>query len=251
MTPENLTIILVEPQGPINIGSVCRVMMNFGFTRLRLVNPTKHYRSLLAKKMALTAFSVLENAPIFDDLSSALLDIHIAFGTTRRFGKYRENFFTPADAAQKLNLTHTETSCALVLGPEDTGLETKDLDLCQHFITIPTHDGYPSMNLSHALSVLLYEVSLKADPIPKNLAPRPRKPATGDEIEHMFGHMIESLVNIDFLDKQNPDHILRTFRRIFGVAELTSRDVKIVEGLMSRIDWTENQRRKHTNVHNG
>ena len=74
MTPENLSIILVEPQGPINIGSVCRTMMNFGFTQLRLVNPTKHYKSLLAKKMALTAFTVLEDALIFEDLQSALSD---------------------------------------------------------------------------------------------------------------------------------------------------------------------------------
>ncbi|CCK79312.1 RNA methyltransferase [Desulfobacula toluolica] len=251
MKPENISIILVEPQGPINIGSVCRTMMNFGFTQLRLVNPTKHYKSLLAKKMALSAFTVLENAAIFDDLSSALSDIQIAFGTTRRFGKYRKNFFTPSGAAEKLGQTNDNTSCALVLGPEDTGLETKDLDLCHHFITIPTHDAYPSMNLSHALAVLLYEVSLKSDKGKKFFDPQPKKLAAGDEIEHMFAHMKKSLVQIDFLDKKNPDHLLRTFRRLFGAAGLTSRDVRIIRGMMSRIDWTEKQRRKYSNVHNG
>ena len=251
MNPENFSIILVEPQGPINIGSVCRAMMNFGFTKLRLVNPTKHYRSLLAKKMALTAFNVLEDAQIFDDLASALSDIQMAFGTTRRFGKYRKNFYTPSGAAQKIRDNYQEITCALVLGPEDTGLETKDLDLCQHFITIPTHDAYPSMNLSHALSVLLYEISLKSDIGGKFTDPEPKKIATGHEIEQMFKHMRDSLIDIDFLDKQNPDHLLRTFRRIFGAAGLTSRDVRIIRGMMSRIDWTENQRRKYTNVHDG
>lgn len=251
MKPENLSIILVEPQGPINIGSVCRTMMNFGFTRLRLVNPTKHYKSLLAKKMALSAFSVLETAAVFEDLSSALSDIQIAFGTTRRFGKYRKNFFTPSGAAKKLGQTDEDVSCALVLGPEDTGLETKDLDLCQHFITIPTHDAYPSMNLSHALAVLLYEISLKSDSGKKFFDPPSKKLAAGEEIEHMFAHMKESLVQIDFLDKQNPDHLLRTFRRLFGSAGLTSRDVRIIRGMMSRIDWTENERRKYINVHDG
>ena len=251
MRSENLSIILVQPQGPINIGSVCRTMMNFGVTQLRLVNPTKHYKSLLAKKMALTAFSVLETALIFDDLSSALSDIQIAFGTTRRFGKYRKNFYTPSSAAEKLRQTHKKLSCALVLGPEDTGLETKDLNLCQHFITIPTHDAYKSMNLSHALAVLLYEVSLKSDLGDKGINPKPKKLARGDEIEHMFEHMKKSLLNIDFLDKQNPEHLLRTFRRLFGEAGLTSRDVRIIRGMMSRIDWTEEQRRKLTNVHDG
>ena len=241
---QNLSIILVEPNGPINIGSVCRTMMNFGFTSLRLVNPTKHYKSLLAKKMALSAFSVLEKAPVFDDLKSALSDIQIAFGTTRRFGKYRKNFFTPSSAALKLHESYYNIKCALVLGPEDTGLETKDLDLCQHFITIPTHEIYPSMNLSHALSVLLYEISLKSDAGGGFHDPEPKEFATGDEIEHMFSHMKKSLVDIDFLDSHNPDHLLRTFRRIFGEAGLSSRDVRILRGLLSRIDWTEAQRRK-------
>lgn len=250
MTKDNLLIVLVEPQGPINIGSVCRAMMNFGCTQLRLVNPTKHYKSLLAKKMALSAFTLLENATVFDDLAGALSDIQVAFGTTRRFGKYRKNFFTPAGAAEKITRAcESGNACALVMGPEDTGLETKDLDLCQHFITIPTHDAYPSMNLSHALSVLLYEISLKSERAKHFTDPAPKKPATGREMEHMFAHMRESLLNIDFLDPQNPDHLLRTFRRIFGSAGLTSRDVNIIRGMMSRIDWTENQRRKHTHVH--
>ena len=249
MKPENLTIILVKPHGPINTGSVCRTMMNFGFTKLR-VNPAKHYKSPLAKKMALKAFTTLEQAPVFDDLQSALSDIQIAFGTTRRFGKYRKNFFTPSGAAEKLNQDYNHVKCALVLGPEDTGLETKDLDLCQHFITIPTHKDYPSMNLSHALCVLLYEVSIKSDLGENYYDLTSKKLATGDEVENMFTHMKESFVGIDFFDSQNPDHLLRTFRRIFGKAGLSSRDVKIIRGLLSRIEWTEQQRRKNENIIN-
>ncbi len=242
---ENFSIILVEPQGPINIGSVCRAMMNFGFTQLRLVNPVKSYRSLPAKKMALSAFCILENAKIFNSLASALSDINTAFGTTRRFGKYRKNFFTPSGAGEKIaGLKNKDMTCALVMGPEDTGLTTRDLDLCQHFITIPTHDMYPSMNLSHALSVLLYEISMKSG-LKKNFTDPsvPGKPATGLELENMFAHMKKTFLDIDFLDRQNPDHLLRTFRRIFGASGLSSRDVRIIRGLMSRIDWTEKQRR--------
>ncbi len=251
MSDKNLVIVLVEPQGPINIGSVCRTMMNFGVKHLRLVNPTKEYKSLQAKKMALTAFTIIEKALVFDDLTSALADVQVAYGTTRRFGKYRNNFFTPSDAAKMINSANEDTRSALVLGPEDTGLETSDLDLCQHFITIPTHDEYKSMNLSHALSVLLYEVSLKSDRGEKFDIPQSQDLATGDEIEKMFAHMRQSLLDIDYLHPQNPEHLLRTFRRLFGSSGMTSRDVRIVRGLMSRIDWTEKQRRKFTDVHNG
>ncbi|WDP89522.1 MAG: RNA methyltransferase [Desulfobacter sp.] len=246
MNPDNLYVILVRPQGPINIGSVCRGMMNFGFTRLRLVDPCKEYKSLPAKKMALTAFHLLENAEIFNTLEEALHDIHTAYGTTRRFGKYRKNFLTPATAGEHIASDQDHMTSALVMGPEDTGLETRDLDLCQQFITIPTHDAYPSMNLSHSISVLLYEIAIKSDTGKKFYDPKVKDPATGKEMESMFAHMRNTLLDIDYLDPQNPDHLLRTFRRIFGNAGLSSRDVRILRGLMSRIDWTEEERRKYS-----
>lgn len=160
---ESLIIVLKEPQGPLNVGAVCRVMMNFGVSQLRLVNPCSDFRSLDARKMALGALHILEQAAVFSDLETALADIHVTFGTTRRFGKYRKDFLTPASAARIISRSETNTRCALLLGREDTGLETRDLDLCQRFVTIPTHEAYPSMNLSHALAVLLYEVSLKCE----------------------------------------------------------------------------------------
>ena len=249
--PADLIVILVRPQGPINIGSVCRTMMNFGFTELRLVAPTRAYKNLDAKKMALSAFHILENARVFDSLAPALSDIQAAFGTTRRFGKYRKDFYTPSGAAQKVTQTLAGSRCALVMGPEDTGLETRDLDLCQHFITIPTHESYPSMNLSHSVSVLLYEMAIQSETGKKFHDPRPRNLAPGEALESLFAHMRKTLLDIDYLDPQNPDHLLRTYRRIFGNAGLTARDVRIIRGLLSRIDWTEEQRRKHRHVHDG
>ena len=198
--------------------------------------------------MAMTAFAVLEAAPVFETLEEALHDIHVAYGTTRRFGKYRKNFLTPATAGEQITGAGPDIRSALVMGPEDTGLETRDLDLCQQFITIPTHDGYPSMNLSHSLAVLLYEVGVHSDLGKRFYDPKIKDPATGQELESMFDHMRKTLLDIDYLDPQNPDHLLRTFRRLFGNAGLSSRDIRIIRGLMSRIDWTEAQRRKSANA---
>jgi len=243
MKPDNITIILVAPQGPMNIGAVCRAMMNFGFARLKLVNPCDDYLSMDAKKMALKAYPILEKAELHGDLTSALEGCHTAFGTTRRFGKYRRDFFTPETAGRKIAHMDETLQCALVLGREDSGLTTPELSLCQHFVTIPTHDAYASMNLSHSLGICLYEIS-------KALGSTP-SPETGSnrlaeirELEQMYAHMEKTLLRIDFLNPHNPDPILRTFRRIFARALLDPRDVKIVHGLMNRIDWTEEQRRK-------
>lgn len=242
MIHDNLTVILVEPQGPINIGSVCRSMMNFGFKNLRLVNPCREYKSEQARKMALTAQHMLTEAKIFDTLTHALADCHMAFGTTRRFGKYRKNFLTPEPAGEAIaDAIAGSLKCALVLGREDSGLNGDELALCQHFVTIPTDDAFPSMNLSHALGIFLYETSKAikkggAKPIPtKSLA-------TIESIEQMYGHIKKALCDIEFLDPQNPEHLLRTFRHIFGKAALVERDVRIIRGLMAKIEWVNSQR---------
>ncbi|MBI9088447.1 MAG: RNA methyltransferase [Desulfobacterium sp.] len=243
MKTDNIAVVLVEPQGPLNIGSVCRAMMNFGFSDLRIVNPCKEFNNLDAKKMALSALPLLENAMVVDTLEEALEDCHLAFGTTRRFGKYRQDFLTPQGFGETVAAQGDDIKCALVMGREDHGLYTPELNLCQRFVTIPTDSAYASMNLSHATGIFLYEVSGalgKTTPLKTNSKPL----ATGEELDSMYAHMRKTLCDIDFLNQQNPDHMLRSFRRIFGRASLDKREVAIIHGLMGRIDWTESERRK-------
>ncbi|GAB6143712.1 RNA methyltransferase [Desulfocicer niacini] len=244
MKYDHLTVVLVAPQGPLNVGSTCRTMMNFGFSDLRLVTPCREYKGLEARKMALSAQPMLEQARVFDSLEDALADCHVAFGTTRRFGKYRKNFFTPDTAGKKIAGLSNSFRCALVLGREDNGLTTEELSLCHDFITIPTEDSFPSMNLSHALTLFLYEISKAMKSAVRTTTSNQPKPATMALTEQMYAHMRNTLCGIDYLDPQNPDHLLRTFRRIFSRAGLGERDVNIIRGLMSRIDWIEEQRKK-------
>lgn len=240
---DNINIVLVEPQGPINVGAVCRSMMNFGFANLRLVNPCADYRSLDARRMALKAESILNQAPVFPTLQQALADCHLAFGTTRRFGKYREDFLTLEQSAVQALSQSFKIRVAFVFGREDRGLHTDELDLCQVFVTICTASAYPSMNLSHAVTLLLYELR-KAALETASAANDDQVPAPVGEVENMFAHMRRTLLAAEYLDPQNPDHILRAFRRLFGRTGLSDREVRILQGLWSRIDWIDQERRK-------
>lgn len=240
----NIAVILMEPQGSLNIGSVCRVMMNFGLSDLRLVNPQTDHLSDEARRMAVRATLLLEKAQIFQSLPDALAGCTLAIGTTRRFGKYREDFIHPDDAAREIVIAARSASTALVFGREDRGLHTNELDLCQRLLTIPTHDELPSMNLAQAVAVCLYEVSQAAAESAGKTIERRRKSAPSAAIEAMYSHMQKSLLEIGYLDQQNPDHIIRTFRRIFSRAGLNDRDVRILQGLWSRLDWIENERQR-------
>ncbi len=243
MNLQNICVILVAPQGPLNIGSVCRAMMNFGISDLRLVTPEADHLSDEARRMAVKAGDLLDNATVYDSLAGALADCRYSMGTTRRFGKYRDNFLHPDQAAQALLPLTDEGKTALVFGREDKGLHTAELDLCQRFITIPTCDELPSMNLAQAVSVCLYETAKAARELEGKSTGR-KKFATGEALEGMYQHMRETLTTIGYLDPQNPDHILHSFRRIFGAAGLNERDVNILHGLWSRIDWVENELKK-------
>jgi tRNA/rRNA methyltransferase len=245
----DLCVVLVEPQGALNIGSVARAMMNFAFSDLRLVNPQVDHLADEARRMAVKAAPILEGARIYADLPSALADCHLALGTTRRFGKYREDFLHPDQAARTLLAQPAAARSALVFGREDKGLHTEELDLCQRFITIPTSDLLPSMNLAQAVSRCLYETA-KAAGAAAGKESHKRRTARGEVVEAMFRHMRRTLLDIGFLNPQNPDHILRSFRRIFGRSGLHEREIRILHGLWGRIDWVEGERRKQLSAVN-
>ena len=237
----NYSVVLVAPQGGLNIGSVARAMANFGFSDLRIVTPEVDHLGNDARLMAVKAVAILENAKIYQDLPAALADCHLALGTTRRFGKYREDFLNPKEISTISAPYVDQGRIALVFGREDRGLLTEELDHCQRFITIPTSEDLPSMNLAQAVSLCLYETAVNSSD--KDHDPGRKRIASGDTLESMYQHMRQTLLDIDYLDSQNPDHILHAFRRIFGRALLNDREVRILRGMLRRIDWTEEDRR--------
>lgn len=243
MKLDNLCVVLVAPSGALNIGSVARAMANFGVADLRLVAPQTDHSQDEARKMAVKATPILEQAMVYADLESALANCHFAVGTTRRFGKYRENLLHPDEAAHTLLPLLAKGRVALVFGREDRGLKTEELDLCQRLITIPTSDQLPSMNLAQSVAVCLYEVA-KAHRSGNPAGGAGRKLATVTQLEDMFEHMRRSFREIGYLDPQNPEHILRAIRRFLGRAALDPREVRILRGMLSQIDWVEAERRR-------
>jgi tRNA/rRNA methyltransferase len=234
---DNTAIVLVEPQSPGNIGMTCRAMKNMGLRQLRLVKGCDrfHPESL---KFAVAAKDLLESAQLFPDLESALADCTLTAGTTRRHGKYRQEILSPPELAAIFR-EQTGPGCraALVFGREDSGLTTDELSLCRWHATIPTSEEYGSLNLSQAVLVFCYELD-KASASPGG--GRDTQLATSAEMESMFTQMDSCLQKIGFLNEQNPGHIMRSLRRVFFRSELDSREVSILRGMLTQIDWASN-----------
>jgi tRNA/rRNA methyltransferase len=177
---------------------------------------------------------VLDGAVRFDSLEEALADTVISVATTRRFGKYRQEIMDPVETAAKLRSRIGDGCAALVFGREDSGLTTDELSLCRWQATIPTSEEYGSMNLAQAVLVFCYELSRG---LTGGVEPEQRALAGAGEMESLYRHMESTLLRIGFLDPLNPAHLMRTLRRIFSRAELDAREVSVLRGLMSQVDW--------------
>jgi tRNA/rRNA methyltransferase len=229
----DIRVVLVRPMGSGNIGSVARAMKNFGLRDLAVVGGGRT-ESFLARSMAAHARDVLKSARRFTTLGEAVADCGLVVGTTCRGGLYREHNRTPRASAPEIAAAAGKARCALVFGPEDHGLSNEDLKHCQRLITIPTAPEYASLNLAQAATVCFYEIFIAAlDEPPGEEIHR----APAEDVERLFDKMKKSLLEIGYLDPQNPEHILLAFRRIFGRGGLEEKDVRILIGLFRQIEW--------------
>ena len=230
---ENIRIVLVEPKGSGNIGSVARAMKNMGVKELAIVGGGRT-RSFWARAMAVHAGHILKQTRRFSTLREAVGDCGLVVGTTCRGGLYRSHSQTPRETAPKIVSAARAGKTALVFGPEDHGLSNRDLKHCQWLIAIPGHPDYPSLNVAQAVMVCLYEIFLSSL---DKVSTKPVSRAAAENVERLFDRMKRSLLKIGFLDSQNPEHILLALRRILGRAGLEEKDVRILTGLFRQVEW--------------
>lgn len=230
----DIVVILVEPQSPGNIGMACRAMKNMGLTQLRIVKGCDRFDAE-SLKFAVAARDILESARVFPDLSSAMADCTLTVGTTRRHGKYRQEILSPPEVSALFReQVSPECRAALVFGREDNGLTTEELSLCRWHATIPTSVEYGSLNLAQSVLLFCYELGKASEAVGGG---RPLELAKSEEMETLFTHLDNTLNKIGFLNEQNPAHMMRSLRRMFFRANLDSREVTVLRGMLTQIDW--------------
>ncbi len=225
-------VVLVEPLYSGNIGSVARVMKNFGFHELVLVSPCE--LDSPARLMAVHAYDIIEKARIEFSLKDALSGSNTVVGMTGLHGKTdNKHFRMPAYNPKQLKdkLSEKGGIVSLIFGREDAGLRNEELEMCDIIVNIPTSPEYPSMNLSHAVGVVLYELS--------DVEGGERYLADHSDVELLYEHIDEVLDDIEYKEhKENKTKLM--LQRILGRAELTGREVQTLRGVLRRIQWKLN-----------
>ncbi len=233
----NVTVILVEPAVPGNIGSAARAMKTMGLSDLVVVNGIKFRGELEAIKMGHGAGDLLDAARTVSSWEDATDGLHWLIGTTHR--KRRAQFpqlIEAHEAAGKIAALSQKHRVGIVFGREEAGLTDAELRKCHELATVPQAAGHPSLNLAQAVMLFCYEIllaSLGAIPPPRyNLA-------TVHEMESVLKHLADSLNKIGFRPHQgDPDSFIRSLRRVLSRAPLEKRDINVLHRICQQIDYS-------------
>lgn len=230
-----IRIVLVGTTHPGNIGAVARAMKNMGQSDLALVNP-RHFPHEDATARASGATDILDNASVVPTLAEALIDCVYVAGASVRSRTINWPSMGPRDCAERMISERQHGKVAAVFGPEKSGLNNDDLDLCHTLLTIPTDPGFSSLNLAMAVQILTYELRvaslLDEGPVFETEAP----PASSEEMEHFYAHLENVMKDIGFLDPDNPRHLMRRLRRLFIRTRPDKNEVNILRGILTAVD---------------
>ncbi len=236
---ENIAIVLKGPKYAGNVGSVARIAKNMGIHRILVVGG----REMPPAEMKLTAThfaaELIDQIVYLNDMGEVLAGFEYLVGTTSRLGSVRGPVVSPREMAASLIDVSQHNRVALLFGPEDRGLANEDLKLCHGLVTIPTSERLKSINLSHAVMILCYEIFTAQR---NDLVAFTPRLATAAEIEGMYEQIKALLQNIGFLNPQNPEYWMLHIRRFFSRTRLFSRDVKIIRGVCRQMEWRLDQK---------
>ncbi len=228
----NIVVVLVEPETPGNIGFVARVMANFGVTQLRIAGEDLR-NHVEAQRYAVHAVEILENAQVFGTLEDALQDMSYTWAATARAGRNHSVTRALVPLPELPDPFSVEGNLAIVFGRESSGLTNEEVDLCDLAFSIPTSEEYPSMNLSHAVGVTLYQLYSEYVPEePRQLgAPRVASPREREQASIFFDETVEVLPIKEF----RKPIAKRVFRNLLGRAYMTGREVTTLTGIIRKI----------------
>ncbi|MFI3272512.1 MAG: RNA methyltransferase [Pseudomonadota bacterium] len=256
---ENIIVVMVKTRFPENIGMVARACANMGAGSMVLVEP-ELWDMEKAKPLATSkGLSILENLSVVGTIAEAVKDCAVVVGTTARTGGWRRDIATPSVISPEIAriLAHGD-KVALLLGPEDRGLNNEEIEHCTRLVTIPTAAEASSLNVAQAALLMLYEwhkawqecrqstayVSKHAEIVPeKSTEKEPEKHSDNDasrrisqkENTILFETLRATLLEIDYLKQDNTDYFLMPLRRFLGKQDIVRHEFDMLMGICRQV----------------
>lgn len=241
LLPQSVSIVLVKTSHPGNVGAVARAMKTMGLVDLRLVMPKSSDLHMQPEAFALAsgAVDLLENATLYDSLSSALHDSAVAYALSARVRELGPQLQTPVQAAQEAKCRVSQgQKVAFVFGAERTGLTNEELISCNRQVFIPSNPEYCSLNLSQAVQIVSYALRTEFF---DSVAQLPTggvqeiEPASNQAVLHLQAHWLEAMEAVDFLNPNKPGKVQHRLTRLLSRASLEQDEVDMLRGFLSDV----------------
>jgi tRNA/rRNA methyltransferase len=225
------TVVLVRPHVPGNLGSVARAAMNFGVGDVRLVEPACSPDEE-AHRLASGADELLDRMGRYPTLVDAVTEFDVVVATSSLRGRAERRWLTLAELSPFLDSLGNGARVAYVFGPERSGLTEEERSRASATVNVPTDPAFPTMNLAHAVAVLLAVHRTFAS---SSSPSRDEDLAPAREVEAALGHWDRALDAIGFYDTGHRERSLREWRSIVAGRPVTAREVAMLRGVANRI----------------
>ena len=236
-------IVLVEPRHHINVGYVARIMKNFGVSRLLMVNPI--YDMEEARRYAMHGYHILETATStnFEELrrNSRMLVGTTALKASSRLNIVRDTV-SPIRLAELIYDIPKKENIYIVFGREASGLMNSELQMCDIVLTNDTGTDYTTMNISHALAIILYEITKRDLQHPTSrVTVRNPKIARRQETEMLIAYAAKAaeMAGYDIHKRPLLDSALK---RLLAKSNPTSKEVMLVVSLFRKVNLSIQRR---------
>ena len=237
----NFGFILIKPQIGENTGACARSLKNFGFTKLNIVSPKHSWPNTKAKATSVGAYDILKKAKIYNNVSEAINEFDIVFSLSSRTRDINKKHITINQFLkiidQKKNIKY-----GLMFGPEASGLSNKDLSFSNYVLEIPTSKKFKSLNLSHSLTIICYEIFKIFSP--KKLKKRSKNSGISSKknIKKILDHLKYLLEQKNFFIPEEKKHsMIMNINNLFYRFEPNDKELRILASIISTLAKNNNK----------
>ena len=226
--------ILVNPQLGENIGACARSLKNFGFSKLHIVNPKINFPNHKAKATSVGAYDIINKAKVFESIEKAISSFNIVISLSARRRDINKRHISLNDFQNIIK--RKNLNVGLMFGPEASGLSNKDLSLTNYILQIPTSPKFKSLNLSHSLTLVCFEI-FKVLNNEKNKKKIPDlKISSKSKISSLVTHLINLLEKKDFfMPKEKKQSMLLNINNLIYRLEPNEKELRILASIISSL----------------
>ena len=227
--------ILVKPQLGENIGAWARSMKNFGFNKLHIVEPKINFPNHKAKATSVGAYDIINKAKVYSNVENAVSKFNLIVSLSARRRDINKKHIS-LKYFQKILANKRNLNIGLMFGPEASGLSNKDLSFSNYILQIPTSPKFKSLNLSHSLTLICYEIFKTLNK--KNISKKSNnlKISSKSKISSLVSHLKNLLEKKDFFVPEEKKHsMIININNLIYRLEPNDKELRILASIISTL----------------